>query len=86
MNTDPALLGTVSYVVALLVLLLPRWAGWTAIVFGGLGLLVLAVTGDLPPFVTYIPILVLAVRLLVRPRTAPAKEDVAEARLVSRTS
>lgn len=76
-NTVLMLVGTAAYGVALLVThFLPRWIGWLAVVVGLLGLVALLAFGDVPPFVIYIPILLVGIRLLIPlPARATSKTD-----------
>lgn len=45
--------------------LLPAWLGWAALAYGLAGILLLAVTRDAPPFLHYLPVLVIGIALLM---------------------
>lgn len=45
--------------------LLPSWLGWLSIVYGLAGLVLLGVTRDSPPFLHYLPTLVIGVTLML---------------------
>jgi hypothetical protein len=47
--------------------LLPAWVGWVLVSFAVLGLAMLLATGDVPPFIAYLPLLALGIRLTARP-------------------
>ncbi len=71
--TPLAFLALMLYGVALLVVrLLPRWLGWTAIVYSVAGLGLFAYTKDVPPFVHYLLPIVMGVLLLLPRAQGPA--------------
>jgi len=73
------LVGTAAYGASLLATrLLPRWAGWTAVAFGLLGLAVLLAFGDVPPLVAYLPSLIVGIRLLIPSPSQVAVEGKTE--------
>jgi hypothetical protein len=62
------LLSLAAYGASLLVArLLPAWVGWVLLTFAALGLAMLFATGDVPPFIAYLPLLALGIRLAARP-------------------
>lgn len=59
---------------------LPSWVGWTAILYGLAGLGVLGFTGDAPPFLHHLLLIVIGILLLLRryqlPRGSHREEEV----------
>jgi len=54
--------------------LLPRWMGWLTIVYSLAGLVLLGVTGDVPPFLYYLLPVVMGI-LLLRRSQVPSEQD-----------
>jgi hypothetical protein len=54
--------------------LVPAWAGWFAIAVGLFGLVILILTGDLPPFSSYVPVLAMGIAILLKRRAQPVLE------------
>lgn len=49
---------------------LPRWVGWLALAYGVIGLFILGITGDAPPFLHYLLPLLMGILLLRRSQPA----------------
>jgi hypothetical protein len=47
-------------------MLLPGWAGWTAVIYGVAGLIVFAIVRDAPPFVHYLVPILIGILLLLQ--------------------
>lgn len=72
--------GMVAYGAALLFpRVLPKWLGWTNIVFSLAGLSLLAFTGDAPPFLYYLMPIVMGILLLLRQDPLPTARHRQEA-------
>jgi hypothetical protein len=54
--------------------LLPHWVGWLALVYGLAGLGIFALAGDVPPFLHYLPPILMGA-LLLRRSQDPAPEQ-----------
>jgi hypothetical protein len=54
--------------------LVPAWAGWFAIAVGLFGLVILILTGDLQPFLSYVPVLAMGIAILLKRRAQPVLE------------